>query len=178
MILNYITSTFEIVYITSTSLYTLEITQSQTPVQNIFNPVHGVNAGIYYRTIHPQNITLSVQDVFVTYMNNLIEFNENLDPPLYLPSHLESLKEKYNYVEVPDLETKIPRHDNPHYWLQQDILQITHFQYRFFQNIVLNGDTIPQIKIFSIFYQNFFDSNTNYYGNNKIKTRILTIFGY
>ena len=87
---------------------TLEITQSQTPFQIIFNAVHGVNTGIYYRTIHPQNMTLSVQDVFVTYMNNLIEYNENLDPPIYLTAHLESLKEKHDYFEVPDLQTKIP----------------------------------------------------------------------
>ena len=73
---------------------------------------------------------------------------ENLDTPLYLTSHLESLKEKHDYVEVPDLETKIQRHYNPYYWLQQDILQIEQFQYRFFQNIILNEDTVPQIKIF------------------------------
>ena len=35
--------------------------------------------------------------------------------------------------------------------LQQDILQIKQFQYRFFQNILLNEDTIPQIKINSQF---------------------------
>ena len=130
---------------------TLDITQSQTPFKVIFNPVHGKNTGTFHRTIHPQNITLSVQDVFVTYMNKLIEHNGILDPPLYLPSHLESLKEKHDYFEVPDLETKIQRHDNPQYWLQQDILQIKQFQYRFFQNIILNEDTVPQIKTFSHF---------------------------
>ena len=52
-------------------------------------------------------------------MNNLSEYNENLHPPLYLPSHLESLKQKHEYFEVPDLETKIQLHNNPHYWFQQ-----------------------------------------------------------
>ena len=89
---------------------TLEITQSQTPFQIIFIPVLGINIGIYCRTIHPQNITLSLQDVFVTNMNNLFEHNENLDPPPYLPSHLECLKEKHDYFEVPELETKIQRY--------------------------------------------------------------------
>ena len=37
----------------------------------------------------------------------------------------------------------------PQYWLQQDLLQVTNFQYRFFQNIILDDDIIPQIKIFS-----------------------------
>ena len=103
---------------------TLQITSTQTPVQVTFNPVKGISTGTYYRTIHPQNITLSIQDVFLTYMQKLIEFNENQDTPLYRPSHFEDLKHESEYLEVPDLETRIQRHDNPHYWLQQDILQV------------------------------------------------------
>ena len=44
---------------------TLEITQSQTPFQIVFNPVHGIYTGKYYRTLYRQNITLSVQDVLL-----------------------------------------------------------------------------------------------------------------
>ena len=57
-------------------------------------------------------------------MQKLIEFNENQDTPSYLPSHLEDLRHKSDYFDVSDLDTKIQRHDNPHYWLQQDIEQI------------------------------------------------------
>ena len=103
---------------------TLEITPSQNLFQVIFNPVKGINTGTYYRTIHPQNITLSIQDVFLTYMQKLLEFNENQETPLYLPSHLEDLKHKYEFFEVPDLETRILTHDDPHYWVQQDISQV------------------------------------------------------
>ena len=67
---------------------TLEITSSQTPFQIIFISVKCINSGTFYRTIHPQKITLSLQDVFHTYMQKLIEFNENQDTPLYRPSHL------------------------------------------------------------------------------------------
>ena len=74
----------------------------------------------YYRTIHQQNITLSIPDVFITYMEKLIEFNENQNPPLYRPSHLQELRHRSEYFEVPDLDTKVQRHDNPHYWLQRD----------------------------------------------------------
>ena len=66
---------------------TFEITPSQNPFQVAFNPVKGINTGTYYRTIYPQNITLSIQDVFNTYMQKLIEFNENQATPPYLPSH-------------------------------------------------------------------------------------------
>ena len=68
---------------------TFEITPSQNPFQVIFISVKGKGTGTYYRTIHQQNITFSIQDVFITYMQTFIEFNENQDTPLYLPSHLE-----------------------------------------------------------------------------------------
>ena len=97
-------------------------TSSQVPFP-IFNPVPVINTGLFYRTIHPQHITLSIQDVVTTYMDELIEHNENLEIPLYHSSHLESHK-KHDYFEVTDLETKIQRHNNPHHRLQQDILQI------------------------------------------------------
>ena len=138
---------------------TLEITSSQTPFQVIFNPVKGINSATFYRTIHPQNITLSIQDVFRTYMQKLIEFNENQNTPLYRPSHLQELKHRSEYFEVPDLDTKVQRHDNPHYWLQRDILQIKNFQYRFFNNIILTDDTIPQVKIFTQFLLKFLRFN-------------------
>ena len=92
-------------------------------------------------------------------MQKLIEFNENQDIPFYLPSHLEDLRQKSDYFDVPDLDTKIQRHDNPHYWLQQDIEQIKNFQYKFFKNITLIEDTIPQGKIFTQFLLKFFRFN-------------------
>ena len=138
---------------------TFDITPSQTPFQVIFNPVKGINSGTFHRTIHPKNITLSIQDVFNTYMQKLIEFNENQDTPLYRPSHLQELKHRSEYFEVPDLDTKVQRHNNPHYWLQRDIVQIKHFQYRFFNNIILTDDTIPQVKIFTQFLLKFLRFN-------------------
>ena len=92
-------------------------------------------------------------------MQKLIEFNENQDTPLYRPSHLQELKHRSEYFEVPDLDTRVQRHDNPHYWLQRDILQIKNFQYRFFNNIILTDDTIPQVKIFTHFLLKVFRFN-------------------
>ena len=54
-------------------------------------------------------------------MQKLSEFNENQDTPPYRPSPLQELKHRSEYFEVPDLDTKVQRHDNPHYWLQRDI---------------------------------------------------------
>ena len=138
---------------------TLDITPSQTPFQVIFNPVKGIISGTFYRTIHPQNITLSIQDVFRTYMQKLIEFNEHQDIPPYRPSHLQELKHLSEYFEIPDLDTKVQRHGNPHYWLQRDILQIKNFEFKFFTKITLTDDTIPQVKIFTHFLLKFFRFN-------------------
>ena len=66
--------------------------------------------------MHPQTVTLSIQDDFSFYINKLIKYNANFDLSLYFPSHVESLKEKHDYFEVPNLETKIKRHNNPHHW--------------------------------------------------------------
>ena len=65
-------------------------------------------------------------------MNKLIEFNENLGTPIYRPSILEDLQQKHLHFEVPDIDSQINGQNNPHHWLQQDILQLTHFQYIFF----------------------------------------------
>ena len=137
----------------------IDFVKCKNSFQIMFNPVHGINTETYYKTIHLQNIALSIQDVFISYMNKLIEHNENLETPVCLPSQLESPREKYEYFEVPCLETTISRHNNPHYWLQQDVAQIKQFQYRFFQHIILNEDTVPLIKIFSHFLLNFFRFN-------------------
>ena len=45
------------------------------------------------------------------------------------------------------------------YILQQDIERIRNFQYRFFKNIILTEDTIPQVKIFTHFLLKFFRFN-------------------
>ena len=92
-------------------------------------------------------------------MDNFTELFENLETPVYLPSHLESPKEKREYFEVLDLETTLPGHINPHYWLQQDIAQIKQFQNRFFQHNILNENTVPQINFFSFFLLNTFRFN-------------------
>ena len=79
-----------------------------------------------------------------------------------------------SYFEVSDLETRRNIDDNPHYWLQTDLIQLKHFQYQFFYQITLNEDTIPQIRIYSLFLRKFFrfnyqlmwiDQDQNAFGN-------------
>ena len=46
-------------------------------------------------------------------MNKIIEFNENLDTPLYRPSLLENFQQKHQYLEVPDIDSIVTRQNNP-----------------------------------------------------------------
>ena len=64
---------------------TLDITPLQQPFQKIFTPVQRINPDAYFRTIHPRNLTLSIQDFFLRYIDKLIEHNESLGTPLYRP---------------------------------------------------------------------------------------------
>ena len=52
--------------------------------QIILNAINIINTGTYYITIYPQNFPLSIKDVFITYMDKLIEHNENLETPFFL----------------------------------------------------------------------------------------------
>ena len=85
---------------------TLDINTSQNPVQIIFNPVQNNNSGTYYRTIHPQSFPIPIKFVLITYLNKLIEQNENLEHTIYRPSHLESLRKKGDYSKYKILKQK------------------------------------------------------------------------
>ena len=41
------------------------------------------------------------------------------------------------------MESRTTRHNNPHHWLEQDILQIAQYHYTLFQNLSRQDDTIP-----------------------------------
>ena len=92
-------------------------------------------------------------------MNKVIDINDNLHTLLYLPSLFENLQQKNQYFDVPNTDCKITRQNNPHYWLQQDIIQITHFQYNCFQIFTLNDDGIPQMQVIVRFFLKFFRFN-------------------
>ena len=130
---------------------TLETTPSQNPFQVILNPVKGISPGTFYRTIHPQNITLFIQDVFRTNMQKL-EINENQDTPLFRSSHLQKLKHRSEYFEVADLDKRIQRHDNPHYWLQLDIFKLKLYNTHSLITLFLGMTLYLKSKVLLIFY--------------------------
>ena len=47
--------------------------------------------------------------MFLLQIHKLKKYNENLEHPLYRPSHSENLRETSDYFEVKDIETKMKR---------------------------------------------------------------------
>ena len=63
----------------------------------------------------------------------------------------------YNYTR--HLERLIITHNNPHHWLQTDIVQIQNFLYHYFKDVTLNEQTIFQTKLISLFLRKYFRFN-------------------
>ena len=118
--------------------HTLIENSSFPPISIIFND----NTNIYTKHIYPSNIFLPISQVFLAFLSKIEEMNNALDQPIFLPSAISELQSKESYFEIPNLEQLRQINDNPHYWLQTDLLQLKQFQYQFFHNITLNDKTI------------------------------------
>ena len=90
---------------------------------------------------------MPIADVFSHFLTQLEEYNSICSQPIILPSAIQALKKLKSYFEVSDIEIR-RNIENPHHWLETDLLQLKHFQYNFLYNISLDEQTIPQIKIF------------------------------
>ena len=75
----------------------------------------------------------------------------------YSPNSLEEFERYIPNFEVDDIERLSITQNNPHHWLQADILRIQNFLYHNFKDITLNEQTIP--KVISLFLRNCFRFN-------------------
>ena len=113
----------------------------------------------YRRTINPNNLQIPVKEVFYAFLNRLKEHNLALENPKYSPNALEELERYIPNFEVEDIERIVTTQNNPHHWLQADILQIQNFLYHSFKDITLDEQTIPQTKVISLFLRKYFRFN-------------------
>ena len=82
------------------------------------------------------------------------EYNLTLENPQYSPNSLEEFERYIPNFEVDDIERLSITQNNPHHWLQADILRIQNFLYHNFKDITLNEQTIP--KVISLFLRKNF----------------------
>ena len=113
----------------------------------------------YRRTINPINLQIHIKDVFYTFLNQVKEFDLALENPNYSPNALQELEQFIHNFEVEDIERIVISQDNPHHWLQTYIIRIQSFLYHYFKDITLNKQSIPQIKLVSLFLRKFFRFN-------------------
>ena len=78
----------------------------------------------YRRTINPINLQIPIQEVFHAFLNKVKDFNLALENPKYSPNVLEELEQLIHNVKVKDMERLIITQNNPHHWLQTDIIKI------------------------------------------------------
>ena len=79
--------------------------------------------------------------------------------PKFSPNALDDLQRYINNFDVEIIERLVNPEDNPHHWLQTDILRIQNFLYHYFKDLTLNDQTIPQIKVISLFLRKYFRFN-------------------
>ena len=79
--------------------------------------------------------------------------------PKFSPNALDDLQRYINNFDVEIIERLVDPEDNPHHWLQTDILRIQNFLYHYFKDLTLNDQTIPQIKVISLFLRKYFRFN-------------------
>ena len=113
----------------------------------------------YRRTIYPTNLQIHIKDVFHAFLNQVKESNLALENPKYSPNALQELERYIHNFEVEVLERIVTTQDNPHQWLQTDIIRIKSFVYHLFKDITLNEQSTPQIKLISLFLRKFFRFN-------------------
>ena len=85
--------------------------------------------------------------------------NFTLECPQYSPNTLEELEQYIHNFEVEDIERIVITQNNPHHWLQTDLIKIQNFLYHYFKDLFLIEQTIHQINLISLFLRKYFRFN-------------------
>ena len=101
----------------------LTISTEYPAFQNTFPQQETSSTPTYRRTINPINLQVHIKDVFYAFLNQVREFNLSLENPKYSPNALQEIERYIHNFEVEDIERIVTSRDNPHDWLQTDILQ-------------------------------------------------------
>ena len=111
------------------------------------------------RTINPNNLQIHIKDVFHAFLNQVKESNLALEHPKYSPNALQKLEQYIHNFEVEYIERIVITQDSTYHWLQTDIIRIQSFLYHYFKDITSNEQSIPQVKLISLFLRKFFRFN-------------------
>ena len=111
------------------------------------------------RTINLITLQISNKEGFYAFLNRVKEHNLAFENPKYSPNALEKLERYVPDFEVDDIKRIVTTQNNPHHWLQADILRIQISLYHYFKDISLDEQTMPQTKVISLFLRKCFIFN-------------------
>ena len=137
----------------------LTITTEYPTFQISFPQQRPNSSHIYRRTINPINLQVPIKQVFHAFLNNVKDHNLAHEIPKFSPNALDDLQRYINNFDVEIIERLVDPEDNPHHWLQTDLLRIQNFLYHYFKDLTLNDQTIPQVKVISLFLRKYFRFN-------------------
>ena len=137
----------------------LTITTEYPAFQISFPQQRPNSSHIYRRTTNPTNLQVPIRQVFHAFSNNVKDHNQALEIPTISPNALNKLERYINNFEVEIIERLFNPEDNSHHWLQTDIIRIQNFLYHYFKDSTLKDQTIPQIKVISLFLRKNFRFN-------------------
>ena len=137
----------------------LTITTEYPAFQVSFPQQRPISSHIYRRTINPINLHVPIKQVFHAFLNKVEDHNLALETPKISPNALDELERYINNFEVEIIERLVNPEDNPHHWLQTEILRIQNFLYHYFKDLTLDDQTIPQIKVISLLLRKYFRFN-------------------
>ena len=113
----------------------LTITTEYPAFQISFPQQRPNSSHIYRRTINPINLHVPIKQVFHAFLNNVKDHNLARETPKFSPNALDELERYINNFEVEIIERLVNPEDNPHHWLQTDILRIQNFLYHYFKDL-------------------------------------------
>ena len=126
------------------------------PFQITFPTQDPPSTQTYRRTINPITLQIPIHEVFFSFLNKVKDHNISLENPNYSPNALEDFERYIHNFEVEDIERMVTTQNNPHHWLQADIIRIQQFLYHYFRDITLGKQTLPQRKVISLFLRKYF----------------------
>ena len=137
----------------------LTITAEYPTFQISFPQQRPNSSHIYRRTINPINLQVPIKQIFHAFLNNVKDHNLAHEIPKFSPNALDDLQRYINNFDVEIIERLVDPEDNPHHWLQTVLLRIQNFLYHYFKDLTLNDQTIPQVKVISLFLRKYFRFN-------------------
>ena len=123
----------------------------------------------FRKNIYPNNIYISIANVFTTFLNHLQEKNNLLPKHIFNPSFLHDLLQKESLFDLPKIEQFRTIENNPHHCLLPIFFKFTIFNINSFRILPSLPKQKNKFRYTLFSFENFFDIITNSFGSQNSK---------